>query len=207
MRRLVLLSAVLVALLVVAYVVQPVSKDDIRDLIEPAGAFAPLAYVAVAGVLGALLVPGPLLAGASGLLFGTLEGFFVTLSATVVSALLARFAGQRAGERAFRDAAGERTLAAADGIRRHGVLAVVVQRLAPLAPDGPFNYGFGIAGVGWRALAVGTLIGSAPRAFAYTALGDSLDDLASPLAIAAMAIVLLTGVAGTVIALRLRRAG
>jgi uncharacterized membrane protein YdjX (TVP38/TMEM64 family) len=207
MRRLVLLSAGLVALLVVAYAVQPVSKDDVRDLIEPAGALAPVAYVLVAGVFGALLVPGPLLAGASGLLFGTIAGFFVTLAAAVVSALLARWAGHRAGARAFEQSAGERTLAAAEGIRRHGVLAVVVQRLAPIAPDGPFNYGFGVAGVPWRALAIGTLIGSAPRAFAYTALGDSIDDLASPLAIVAMAVVVLTGVAGTVIALRLRRAG
>jgi uncharacterized membrane protein YdjX (TVP38/TMEM64 family) len=207
MRRLVLLSAVLVALLVVAYVVRPVSEDDVRDVIEPAGALAPLAYVLVAGVLGALLVPGPLLAGASGLLFGTIAGFFVTLFAAVVSALLARWAGHRAGARAFEGAAGERTLAAAESIRRHGVLAVVVQRLAPVAPDGPFNYGFGVTGVTWRALAIGTLIGSAPRAFAYTALGDSIDDLASPLAITAMAVVVLTGLLGTILAVRLRRTG
>src|SRR4051794_9919902 len=89
MRRLVALSVVLTGLLFVAYVVRPVSEQDIRDLIEPAGAFGPLAYVLVAGVLGALLVPGPLLAGASGLLFGTITGSFVTLAAAVVSALLA----------------------------------------------------------------------------------------------------------------------
>src|SRR3954447_24663994 len=101
MRRLVALSAFLVALLIVAYVVRPVSEDDIRDLVEPLRAFAAPAYVLVAGVLGALLVPGPLLAGASGLLFGTLLGFFVTLAASVVSALIAREAGSRAGRRGF----------------------------------------------------------------------------------------------------------
>jgi uncharacterized membrane protein YdjX (TVP38/TMEM64 family) len=207
MRRLVLLSAVLVALLAVAYVVRPVSEDDVRDFIEPAGSLSPFLYVGVAGVLGALLVPGPLLAGASGLLFGTIAGFFVTLAAATVSALLAAWAGNRAGRRAFKDTAGEKTLAAADSIKRHGVVAVIIQRLAPVAPDGPFNYGFGVAGVTWHALAVGTLIGSAPRAFAYTALGDSLDDLASPLAIVAFAVVVLTGALGTVLALRLRRAG
>src|SRR4051794_22193711 len=206
MRRLVALSVFLVALLVVAYVVRPVSQDDVRDLVEPVGALAAPAYVLIAGVLGALLVPGPLLAGASGLLFGTVAGFFVTLGAAVVSALIAREAGSRAGRRGFEEAAGERSLAAAGTIRQHGVAAVVLQRLAPVAPDGPFNYGFGVAGLGWRALAVGTLIGSAPRAFAYTALGDSLDDPASPLALTAIAVVVLTGAVGTVVALRLRRA-
>jgi uncharacterized membrane protein YdjX (TVP38/TMEM64 family) len=206
MRRLVALSVVLVALLVVAYVVRPVSEQDVRDVIEPAGALGPFAFVLLAGALGALLVPGPLLAGASGLLFGTLTGFFVTLASAVVSALLSREAGRRAGRQGFEDAAGQRTLAAAETIRRHGVAAVVLQRLAPVAPDGPFNYGFGVAGVAWRALAVGTLIGSAPRAFAYTALGDSLDDPASPLALTAIGVVVLTGAVGTVLALRLRRA-
>src|SRR5437870_513540 len=122
MRRLVVLSALLVALLVVAYVVRPVSDRDVRDWIEPAGALAPFAYVLVAGVLGALLVPGPLLAAASGLLFGTLLGFVVTLAASVVSALLAAEAGRRAGRRAFEDTAGERALGAAETIRRHGVV-------------------------------------------------------------------------------------
>jgi uncharacterized membrane protein YdjX (TVP38/TMEM64 family) len=207
MRRLVLLAAVLAALLVVAWVVRPFSEDEVRDAVEPAGALAPAAYVLVAGVLGALLIPGPLLAGASGLLFGTVAGFAATLAASVVSALLARWGGRRAGRRAFLAAAGEKPLALAETVRTHGTLAVVVQRLAPVIPDGPFNYAFGVAGVAAWPLVLGTLIGSAPRAFAYTALGDSLDRPASPLAIAAIAVVVLTGALGTVVALRVRRTG
>jgi uncharacterized membrane protein YdjX (TVP38/TMEM64 family) len=187
--------------------VQPVSKGDLRDAIDPLGVAAAPVFVLVSGVLGALLVPGPLLAGASGLLFGTAVGFFVTLAAALVSALLARAAGERAAAREFERDAGPRARTAVAGIRRHGVLAVVVQRLLPVAPDGPFNYGFGVASVSRRALAIGTLIGSSPRAFAYTALGDSLDDLTSPLAIVAFGVVIATGATGLVVALRLRRAG
>jgi uncharacterized membrane protein YdjX (TVP38/TMEM64 family) len=204
-RRLVLLSVVLVALLAVAWILQPVSEGEVRRLVEPAGALAPVAYVAVAGALGALLIPGPLLAGASGLLFGTATGFVATLAASVASALIARWLGRRAGREAFEQTAGPRPLAAAEAVRRHGTLAVVAQRLAPVVPDGPFNYAFGVAGVAARPLVLGTLIGSAPRAFAYTALGDALDDPASPLALVAIGVVVLTGAVGTVLALRLRR--
>ena len=202
MRRLIALGVALTALFVVFWVVRPISQDEVRDFIEPADAFAAPAYVAVAGVLGALLVPGPLLAGASGLLFGTLTGFFVSLAATVVSALIGRLVGARASRGSpARDA----PLSVA--VRRHGVLAVVAQRLAPVVPDGPFNYAFGVAGVAAWPLALGTLIGSSPRAFAYTALGDSIDDPASPLFIAGVAVVVVTGAVGAVVALRLRRAG
>lgn len=202
MRRLVGLCVVLTALFAFFWTVRPLSEDEVRDFVAPADAFAAPAYVLVSGVLGALMVPGPLLAGASGLLFGTLTGFFVTLGASVVSALIARAIGARASrDHSVRDAA----LAAT--VRRHGVLAVVAQRLAPLAPDSPFNYAFGVAGVAAWPLVLGTLIGSAPRAFAYTALGDSLDDPASPLFVVGIAVVVLTGAVGTVVAVRLRRAG
>ena len=60
----------------------------VRALIESAGPLAPLAYVVVSAVLGALLVPGPLLAAGSGFLFGPVLGTFVTLGATVGSAVL-----------------------------------------------------------------------------------------------------------------------
>jgi uncharacterized membrane protein YdjX (TVP38/TMEM64 family) len=173
----------------------------LRDWVEPAGSFAAPLYVLVAGVLGAVLVPGPLLAGASGLLFGTWQGFFVTLGASVLGALISRAIGARASRRsAVRD------LPAATTIRNHSLLSVVLQRLAPLAPDGPFNYGFGIAGVAAWPLALGTLIGSSPRAFAYTALGDSLDDPLSPLALVAIGVVIVTSAVGALLALRLRRA-
>lgn len=201
-RRLVLLTVVLVALLAVFWVARPISEGDVRDLVEPVGGFAAPLYVAVAGILGAALVPGPLLAGASGLLFGTLEGFAVTLAASVLSALIARAVGVRVARRSP-----VRETGVAVKVRRHGTVAVIVQRLAPVLPDGPFNYAFGVAGVGPWALTLGTLIGSSPRAFAYTALGDSLDDPASPLAIVAIAVVVVTGAAGALLVVRLRRAG
>ena len=92
-----------------------------------------------------------------------------------------------------------RDAALATSVRRHGTLAVVAQRLAPVAPDGPFNYAFGVAGVTAWPLVLGTLIGSAPRAFAYTALGGSLGDLRSPAAIVALVVLVGMALAGAVL--------
>ncbi len=202
MRRLVAMCAVLVALFAFFWVVEPISKGDVRDMVDSVGVAAAPTFVAVAGLLGAVLVPGPLLAGASGLMFGTVNGFFVTLASAVLSALIARAIGARAARGSpVRDAQ------LAVSVRRHPTLAVVVQRLLPVVPDGPFNYAFGVAGVAAWPLVVGTLIGSSPRAFAYTALGDSLDDPWSPLALVAAGVVVLTGAVGTLVAVRMRRAG
>jgi uncharacterized membrane protein YdjX (TVP38/TMEM64 family) len=202
MRRLVALCVALVALFAVFWILRPISERDVRDAVDAVGVAAAPTFVVLAGMLGALLVPGPLLAGASGLLFGTVSGFFVTLASAVLAALIACGIGARAARGApVRDAA------LAVSVRRHPVVAVVAQRLMPVVPDGPFNYAFGVAGVSAWPLVVGTLIGSSPRAFAYTALGDSVDDPWSPLALVAIGVVVLTGAVGLLVAVRVRRAG
>lgn len=61
----------------------------VRGAVSATGPAAPLTYVVVSAVLGALFVPGPILAASSGLLFGPLVGVFVTLGATVGTAVVA----------------------------------------------------------------------------------------------------------------------
>jgi uncharacterized membrane protein YdjX (TVP38/TMEM64 family) len=53
----------------------------------------------------------------------------------------------------------------------------------------------------WQ-IAVGAFIGSAPRAFVYTALGASVGDMSSPLAYAAIAVWCVTAVIGAFAAQR-----
>jgi uncharacterized membrane protein YdjX (TVP38/TMEM64 family) len=201
-RRLAFLCVALVALFVVFWVLEPISKGDVRDAVESVGVAAAPTFIVLAGVLGVLLVPGPLLAGASGLLFGTASGFFVTMASAILSALIACWIGARASRSS---PAREANLSVA--VRRHPTWAVIVQRLLPGIPDAPFNYAFGVAGVAAWPLVLGTVIGSSPRAFAYTAIGDSLDDPWSPLVLVAIAVVVVTSAVGAVVAVRMRRAG
>ncbi len=165
-------------------------------------------FVLVSAVLGAALVPGPLLAATSGLLFGAVAGTFVTIAASVLSAMLSLLVGRGAGraevERRIEDR--ERAAALVALAQRHGILAVALQRLAPFVPDAPVSYAFGAAGLSLWQIALGTVIGSAPRAFSYTAIGASLDDPGSRLAIAGWAGVAITGLVGLLLARRSLRA-
>ena len=66
----------------------------------------------------------------------------------------------------------------------------------PLLPYGVVNYSGGLTHLTYKAMALGTLIGGAPKVFAYTALGGSLDDLTSPEALTALALLVILGLAG-----------
>ncbi|MCP9490170.1 MAG: VTT domain-containing protein [Solirubrobacteraceae bacterium MAG38_C4-C5] len=198
--RLALLVATLVGLGALFTFGGVISTQDVRTSIDPAGPLAPLAYVVAGALLGAALVPGWLLAGASGLLFGPVLGTAVTICSAVGTALLARGIARRAGREGAAALAPARHAAVEAWTARHGLLAVIVARLAPAVPDAPMSYAAGLAGITAVQIGLGTLIASTPRAFAYTALGGSLDDLTSPLALIAFALLGVTMLSGALLA-------
>jgi uncharacterized membrane protein YdjX (TVP38/TMEM64 family) len=181
--RLGLFAAFLLTLFYLVAVARVIDVGGVRDAVAATGPVAPLAYLAASAVLAAIFVPGPLLAAGSGFLFGPLLGTFVTLGSTVTTAMIAALIGRRAGRI---DAQ----------IQRRGMWAVVGQRFVPGISDALASYAFGAFGMPLWQMALGAFIGSAPRAFVYTALGASISDLSSPLAYAAIAIWCVTAIIG-----------
>lgn len=175
-------------------------KGTIRGWIDPLGVAAPIAYVVLAAVLGAALVPGAVLAAVAGLLFGPVGGALLALASAVASAVLARGFSARVGGDALEDVSGERLRQLTAFARRNGLLAVIVQRLLPAIPDGPLSHAFGLARIRTRDLALGTAIAGGPRALSYALLGSSADDLTGRDAIAGVLLNVTTGIAGLTLA-------
>ena len=124
--RLALFAAFLLGLFYLVAVTRVVDVDDVRRAVAATGPAAPLAYVAVSAVLGAIFVPGPLLAAGSGVLFGPVLGTFVTLGSAVGTASIASLAGRRAGRDSARALLGTQRADRLDAmIKRGGLWAVV----------------------------------------------------------------------------------
>lgn len=90
-------------------VLRVIDVEAVRRAISATGPAAPLTYVVVSALLGAVFVPGPILAAGSGLLFGPVLGIFVTLGATVGTAVVASRVGRRAGRDSARALLGTAT--------------------------------------------------------------------------------------------------
>lgn len=195
--RLAVLAAFLLGMFYLIGVARVIDIDAVREFIGSAGPAAPLVYVVVSAVLAAIFVPGPLLAAASGLLFGPVVGTFATLGATVGTAIITSLLGRRAGRDSARSLLGaDRADRLDTQIQRRGLWAVVGQRFVPGISDALASYVFGAFGVPLWQMAVGAFIGSAPRAFVYTALGASIGDLSAPLAYTAIGVWCVTAVIG-----------
>lgn len=199
--RLVAFAAFLFALFYAVAVARILNVDDVRAAVAATGPAAPFVYVVASAALGAIFVPGPILAAGSGVLFGPLVGTFVTLGATVGTAVVASLIGRRAGRTSARALLGaERADRFDERIARGGLWAVVGQRFVPGVSDALASYAFGAFGVPLWQMAVGAFIGSVPRAFAYTALGASIGDPSSPLGYVAIGVWCVTAIIGVVAA-------
>jgi uncharacterized membrane protein YdjX (TVP38/TMEM64 family) len=197
--RLAMFAAFLVGMFYLVAVTRVVDVEDVRRTVASTGPLAPLTYVVVSAALGAIFVPGPILAAGSGLLFGPVLGLFVTLGATVGTAIITSLIGRRAGRQSARALLGAERADRLDAlIQRRGLWAVVGQRFIPGVSDALASYAFGAFGVPLWQMAVGAFIGSVPRAFVYTTLGASIGDLSSPLAYVAVAIWCATAIVGAI---------
>src|SRR3954467_11108533 len=86
--RLAVFAAFLLGLFYLVAVAGLVDVDDVRRTVAATGLAAPLTYVVVSAALGALFVPGPLLAAGSGVLFGPVLGLLVGRVAAVGTGMI-----------------------------------------------------------------------------------------------------------------------
>jgi uncharacterized membrane protein YdjX (TVP38/TMEM64 family) len=189
---------VLAALLIVA-TVTGLSARGVRDWVDGFGTAAPLVFIVVSAALTCALFPGPVLAAASGLLFGTWLGFPVSLTSATLGACCAFLISRRVGLGAVEQLAGPRVQRVRGWIGRRGFLSVLYARIIPGMPFTLVNYAAGLTPLRLPVFAGATAIGAAPRAFAYTALGGSFGDWRSPETIVAAVVLAVMALVGLVL--------
>ena len=177
------------------------SAQEARDVGESLGGWAVVAYVPLF-VLANFLIGWPILAGAGGLLFGTAAGTPLALAGATLTAL-AQMAVARhlAGDHAPR-LIPTRIQGLDAFLEKNGAVAVMESRIVPFLPWGAVNYSAGLTRLRYRDMALGTVVGGAPKVFAYTALGGSLTDPTSPEAIVAIVLLVVLALAGALVVRR-----
>jgi uncharacterized membrane protein YdjX (TVP38/TMEM64 family) len=203
--RLVVLLVGVGAAATLVFVAVARSPETVREWVDGYGVAGPLVFIPVAAILSCAFFPGPLLAGASGLLFGTALGTPVAIASGTAAAALAYTLSRHGGRPMVEEAGGPRILRLREWVERRGFLAVLYARIAPGMPFTVVNYTVGLTRIPLPVFLAATAIGIAPRAFAYSALGGSLDDLGSPEAIVALCVLVGMAVTGLGLIARERR--
>ena len=168
----------------------------VRSAANDMGTWAPIAYVALCVVLTVALFPFPPQAAAAGLLFGIAEGTICAILGAALGAIAAFSVARRFGRAPFDYLAGRKVRFLLDEVARRGFAGVLLVRVIPGVPRQPANYLCGLTPVGLRPFALANLIGMAPYAYAYVALGGSLGDLGNTQSLVALGLLIALALLG-----------
>jgi len=201
--RLVVFAALVLGLFLAATVSGRLpSAEEVRDWGDGLGWTGPLVFIPAAACGLCLFMPGPVLAGAAGLLFGTAGGTPIALAFIVLGAVMQMSISRYLAGDAAAGLLPDRVKRFDRFIEQRGFWAVFYMRLAPAIPYNLVNYGAGLTSLKLRAMAAGTAVGAAPRTFAWVALGGNLDDLGSTEAKVAIALLVAMALFGAFLARR-----
>jgi phosphatidylserine/phosphatidylglycerophosphate/cardiolipin synthase-like enzyme/uncharacterized membrane protein YdjX (TVP38/TMEM64 family) len=120
------------------------------------------------------LVPVNLLIAATGAAFGPLLGFGYALLGSLVAAAVLFGIGRALGGDVVRRFAGRRVNAVSRRLGRHGLWAMALLRLLPIAPFGVVNLVAGASEMRFRDFLLGSLIGMGPGVALMALFGDRL---------------------------------
>ncbi len=177
------------------------STDELRDWGDDLGPTAPFLWPPLFAVLN-FAVPWPILAGATGLIFGTAAGTPVALVGVLLAAALQFGVARKVAGEHLRSRVLERAPRIDAALERNGFLAVFYSRIIPGVAWGVVNYAAGLARVRLRDVLLATVAGGTPKVFVYVALGGNLDDLTRPEALVAIGMLVALALTGLVIARR-----
>lgn len=200
--RLAALATVLTAATAVTLLTGGPSGRTVEQAVGGGSVSGPAAYVAIYVVLTVLLFPGAVLTAAGGAVFGTVLGTLLTVVGATIGATASFLIGRRLGRAQLEQIGGPRLRRLDAWLAQRGFTAVLYVRLVPVVPFNLLNYGAGVTGVSTRDYVLATVIGIVPGAFAYSALGSSLDDPTSPEFVIALAMTLALAIVGALVARR-----
>jgi uncharacterized membrane protein YdjX (TVP38/TMEM64 family) len=207
-RRLWAVAAFALAAMVAAAVLLPHSPAGLRELLQSAGAAAPIAALAAWVLLTPVLFPGTVLAAAGGLAFGAVGGAALAFGGAIIGSMAA-FAVARTVARAEarRLIARSPRLARIDVLlERRGFVAILAARLTPGVPATGLHYVAGASRVRPRSF-VGAMAVAAPlRSVPYAVLGTAVGSGSIVTVVIAGGSVALGAIVSAVLVRHVRRA-
>ncbi len=148
-----------------------ISQEQVSGLVQQAGIFGPVSFIALYAVAATAFVPGAVLVVLGVAIFGLHEGFLYVWLGALLSATTCFFIGRYLGQDFARAIAKDKILRYDDLLRRNGFSTTLYMRLLHF-PTTAMNYGMGLTSVTFRDFFLASAIGMLLEIFVYALVGD-----------------------------------
>ncbi|HEX9970999.1 MAG TPA: TVP38/TMEM64 family protein [bacterium] len=171
------------------------TPTSVKNFILQFGVWAPIVFIAIYALRGAILViPVGVMSFAGGLAFGKWLGtIYILIGATLgasLSFVIARYFGRKFIE-SFSWLHKGKIKSFDDGIEKNGFRMMLFFRLMPLFQYDAVNFGAGLSKIKFRDYVLATFIGMTPGGFINAMLGSSLENIISVQFFAALGVFIL----------------
>jgi uncharacterized membrane protein YdjX (TVP38/TMEM64 family) len=143
------------------------NREQLGQFLDTAGIWAPLVFIAIYAAGVCLFVPGTLLTGLGGAIFGPYWGFVYVWFGAMIGAAAAFVIGRTLGREFAASLIGDPLKKYDDAIERNGFATVLYLRLVYF-PFTPMNFGMGLTRVRFRDYIAGTGLGIVVGTFVFT---------------------------------------
>lgn len=203
-RRIAALVGALIAFVALWALLDVPPLSTLRQWADQTGPWFPVIFWLLYVLITQFPIPRTVMTISAGILFGTVQGILIALTATtvasVISLILVRFL--------LRDWIEPRlthpSIAAINQrLEERGWLAILSLRMIAGVPFSILNYAAALTRVRVGPFALATLLGSAPGTVLVAVFGDTLTGEAKPVFVAAMVVLAVAGFAGLLLDARL----
>lgn len=121
------------------------------------------------------LFPASVLSIIAGNIFGSAMAFFLSMLGCFFSANFAFFIARILGKPIVDKILKGKIIKLDENIEKHGLIIIMLMRLAFIFPYDPVSYAAGLTKMKYREFMLGSMIGVAPEMLAYAYLGKSME--------------------------------
>jgi len=172
-----------------------IDLEEIQTIVEMFGVWGVLVFVGIASIRPFIFIPSALLLVIGGMVFGTIMGTILCIIGILISSSLCFLLASRF-EGIFARLLKGKYLNRLGRLKdKEAIKTLFMMRVTPGFPFDPISYGAGLTGVSFNDFFIGTFLGSLPKVFLYTLLGDGIEDFFSYRTMAVFIILVLFALA------------
>ena len=178
MKAIILLLFIVAAIFLVRFtpIKNYLTAEALGRFLESAGFWAPIIFIFIYAAGVCFFLPGTLLTGLGGAIFGAYWGFLWVWLGAMAGASAAFFIGRTLGREIASSLIGDKLKKYDDGIERNGFATVLYLRLVYF-PFTPMNFGMGLTKVHFKDYLIGTGLGIIVGTFIFTFFIGTLKDV------------------------------
>ncbi|TXT61112.1 MAG: TVP38/TMEM64 family inner membrane protein YdjZ [Promethearchaeota archaeon] len=135
-----------------------------------------LLFILIMAIQGLIVpIPSEIVLLATGMVWGIIGGGIMGIIGSMAAGLLCFYISRKGGRPLAEKFVGKSAIDMADEyIHKYGIATIIVARFLPFIAFDPISYASGIIDLDVKKYSFGTFLGSIPRAFFYSFLGDLL---------------------------------